>query len=131
MLMPALYAHSEPRKVKVDFSTPPADGQGGPPVHHVKPGSDGMRDIGPPSPGNRVLLLRGLNFHSSGEDIIRRVSQEIARMLGKVGREKEAEKAICRVALVVDRETGSKWGFAFVELATTEVSFLKHISLRS
>lgn len=119
--MPALHAHSEPRKVKIDFSQPSGSENAG--VFHAKPGSDGMRDIGHAGAGNRVLLLRGLNFHSSGEDIVKKLGQEIARMVGKQGREKEAEATICRVALVVDRETKSKWGFAFVELVTAEVSF--------
>jgi RNA-binding protein 5/10 len=119
--MPALYAHSEPRKVKIDFSQP-INNDYSSSVVHVKPGSDGMRDIGSAGGGNRVLLLRGLNFHSTGEDLVHRLGQEIARMVGKQGREHEAESAICRVALVIDRETRSKWGFAFIELATTEVS---------
>ena len=125
--MPALHAHSDPRKVKIDFAAPSSDAPGGSDfgshVQHVKPGSDGMRDIGTPGEGNRVLLLRSLNFRTTGEEITRRLAQEIARMLEKSGREKEAEGAICRVALVVDKETKSRWGFAFVELATTEVSF--------
>jgi len=129
--MPALHAHSDPRKVKIDFAAPQAEMPGrsdfGPHVQHVKPGSDGMRDIGTPGGGNRVLLLRSLNFRTSGEEIIRRLGQEIARMLEKGGREKEAEGAICRVAVVIDKETKSRWGFAFVELATTEVSYSRHL----
>lgn len=124
--MPALHAHSDPRKVKIDFAAPPSDAPGGSDfgghIQHVKPGSDGMRDIGTPGGGNRVLLLRSLNFRSTGDEIARRLGQEIARMLQKGGREKEAEGAICRIAVVVDKETKSRWGFAFVELATTEVS---------
>ena len=87
--MPALFAHSEPKKVKIDFSTPlgtPADpareqiaypqGSGGH-SHPGRPPSDGMRDIGSPGGGKRVLLLRGMNYHTSGEEVIRRFSHEI------------------------------------------------------
>jgi len=81
-----------------------------------------MSDIGSASGGNRVLLLRSLNFHTSPAEIIARLGEEIARMVGKQGREKEAEAAVCRVALVVDAQTKSRWGYAFVELVTAEVS---------
>ena len=133
--MPALFEHSVPKKVKVDFSTPlgtPADPsnsampQGGPRLeprvqHPGRPPSDGMRDIGSPGGGKRVLLLRSMNYHTSGEEVIRRLSFEIARLVGKPGREIEAESAIVRVVRIVDRDLRSSWGFAFVELATPEV----------
>ena len=81
-----------------------------------------MRDIGPPGGGKRVLLLRSLNYSTTGEEVVRRMSHEIARLAGKVGREREAESAICRVVVVVDRTSRNSWGFGFVELATPEVS---------
>ena len=131
--MPALFEHSSPKKVKVDFSTPlgtPADPsssqipQWSIGHHPGRPPSDGMRDIGSPGGGKRVLLLRGMNYHSTGEEVIRRFSQEIARLVGKVGRERDAETAIVRVVRIVDRESRSSWGFGFVELATPEVSLV-------
>ncbi len=137
--MPALFEHSGPKKVKIDFSTPlgtpadPSNAQGGqwsaPPNHYhsVRPPSDGMRDIGSPGGGKRVLLLRATNYHTSGEEVIRRLSQEIARLVGKVGRERDAETAIVRVVRIVDRESRSSWGFAFVELATPEASLSRLI----
>lgn len=131
--MPALFEHSDPKKVKIDFSTPlgtpadPSNSRGGQwtGVHHANPGrplSDGMRDIGSPGGGKRVLLLRSMNFHTSGEEMIRRFSHEIARLVGKVGRERDAEKAIVRVVRIIDLASRSSWGFGFVELATPEVS---------
>ncbi|ORY25257.1 hypothetical protein BCR39DRAFT_292207 [Naematelia encephala] len=129
VLMPALYAHSDPRKVKIDFSTPqgvPNDSSaqtvGPSSFRYDRPLSDGMRDIGPPGPGKRVLLLRGLDYHASANEVARRLGQEVARMLGKQGREREAEKTVCRVVLIVDRESRSSWGFAFVELVTAELA---------
>ena len=82
-----------------------------------------MRDIGAPGGGKRVLLMRGMNYHTTGEEMIRRLSHEIARLVGKPGRERDAETAIVRVVRIVDRETRNSWGFGFVELATPEVSF--------
>lgn len=129
ILMPALYEHSDPKKVKIDFSTPlgvPNNETGIPQPgiqhHHGRPPQDGMRDIGPAGAGKRVLLLRGLDYHASSTDVLRRLAQEIARMLGKVGREKEAEKAVCRSVVMIDRAGRSSWGFGFVELATADVS---------
>jgi RNA-binding protein 5/10 len=129
--MPALFAHSDPKKVKIDFSTPlgaPADpsnshgGQWSGGHHAGRPPSDAMRDIGSPGGGKRVLLLRGMNYHTTGEEVMRRISHEIARLVGKVGRERDAETAIVRVVRIVDREARNIWGFGFVELATPEVS---------
>lgn len=125
--MPALYAHSDPRKVKIDFSTPqqnPHSGHGSyqsAPMY-VRPGHDGMRDIGSPGGGKRVLLLRGLDSMTTPDEVIRRIGQEIARMVGKQGRESEAESSIVRVVLIVDKSARSSWGYGFVELATSEVS---------
>jgi RNA-binding protein 5/10 len=91
-----------------------------------------MSDIGSAAGGNRVLLLRSLNFHTSPEEIIARLGEEIARMVGKQGREKEAEAAVCRVALIVDAQTKSRWGYAFVELITAEVSYtLRGVAFRA
>ena len=126
--MPALYEHSSPRKVKIDFSAPvgsisnDTSGSHSAPTYQARPAHDGMRDIGSPGNGQRVLLLRGLNYHSKGDEIVWRLSQEIARLVGKVGREKEAEGTICRLVLIVDRAARSSWGYGFVELATPEVS---------
>lgn len=127
VLMPALYAHSDPRKVKIDFSTPqqnPHSGHGSyqsAPVY-VRPGHDGMRDIGSPGGGKRVLLLRGLDSMTTTDEVIRRIGQEIARMVGKQGRESEAESSIVRVVLIVDKSARSSWGYGFVELATSELA---------
>lgn len=131
--MPALYSHSVPKKVKIDFSSEPRPYER-PIVHHQQrsdeqqelvhtiPGHDGMRDIGPPGGGKRVLLLRGLDPESSANGVIRRIAEEVARLVGKIGREREAEGTICRVVLIVDRYSHESWGYAFVELATSEVS---------
>jgi hypothetical protein len=70
--------------------------------------------------GSRVFRM--LDWNSRGDEIIWRTSQEIARLLNKVGREKEAEGCIVRVATIQDKAgRGASWGFAFVELVTSEV----------
>lgn len=125
--MPALYAHSEARRVKIDFSAPAhghnaADHNQGaelaPSQRH-----DGTQDMGSAGGGNRVLLLRMLDWNTRGEVLIHRLSQEIARMLGKQGREHEAAQAIVRAATIHDMVgRNASWGFAFVELVTAEVS---------
>ena len=127
--MPALYAHSEAQKVKIDFSTPLGVSNAGPGDHSqpLEPARrhDGTRHIGQPGGGKRVLLFRMLDWHTRGEEIIWRTSQEIARLLNKIGIEKEAESCIVRVATIQDKAgRGASWGFAFVELVTSEVSLL-------
>ncbi|WWD08598.1 hypothetical protein V865_006711 [Kwoniella europaea PYCC6329] len=130
VLMPALYSHSNPRKVKIDFSAtlPSSEGHGStgqPYVHqptYVRPAHDGMKDIGVFGAGKRVLLLRGLDASTTSNDIVSRVSQEIARMMGKIGKEIAAESTIVRVIMIVDRNVRSNWGYAFVELATAELA---------
>jgi hypothetical protein len=65
-----------------------------------------------------------LDWNTRGEEIIWRTSEEIARMLKKQGKEMEAEDCIVRVATIQDKAgRGASWGFAFVELVTSEVSF--------
>jgi RNA-binding protein 5/10 len=125
--MPALYAHSEPRKVKVDFAATHANDASTyapPPPREttMRVPHDGMRDIGAPGGGKRVLLLRGVEAGTHGAEVARRLGQEIARMVGKLGREKEAETAVTRVVLIVDRSSRESWGFCFAEFATAEVS---------
>ncbi|OCF30828.1 hypothetical protein I316_07551 [Kwoniella heveanensis BCC8398] len=134
VLMPALYAHSEPRKVKIDFSSqpPPAQPSGQreqpaaqtytPPPMYARPAHDGMRDISTPGDGNRVLLLRGLDSNTTAKEIIVRMSHEVARMMGRTGQEAAAESTIVRVILIVDRFARSSWGYAFVELSTAELA---------
>jgi hypothetical protein len=64
-----------------------------------------------------------LDWNTGGQEIIWRTSQEIARLLNKQGREKEVENYIVRVATIQDKlGRGASWGFAFVELVTSEVS---------
>ncbi|WWC68946.1 uncharacterized protein I206_102882 [Kwoniella pini CBS 10737] len=130
VLMPALYSHSNPRKVKIDFSATQSSstshGNDGQSYQHqpqyVRPAHDGMKDIGTFGGGKRVLLLRGLDASTTANDLISRMSQEIARMMGKVGKEIAAESSIVRVILIVDRNVRSSWGYAFVELATAELA---------
>jgi RNA-binding protein 5/10 len=124
--MPALYAHSEAQKVKIDFSTPLgiSNASGPTDTQQLEPARrhDGTRHIGQPGGGKRVLLFRMLDWNTRGDEIIWRTSQEIARLLNKVGREKEAEGCIVRVATIQDKAgRGASWGFAFVELVTSEV----------
>ena len=124
--MPALYAHSEAQKVKIDFSTPlgMSNQSGSTDTQQLEPARrhDGTRHIGQPGGGKRVLLFRMLDWNTRGDEIIWRASQEIARSLNKVGREKEAEGCIVRVATIQDKAgRGASWGFAFVELVTSEV----------
>lgn len=81
-----------------------------------------MRDVGPMGDGNRVLVLRQLDAGSYGEAVIKRISEEIAKLLGRNGQEKLAEQAIQRVVTIVDKAGSQSWGICFVELVTTEVS---------
>lgn len=143
--MPALYAHSEARRVKIDFSTPvgvpnPSVSTTAPQADYNEPPADfaparrhdGTRDIGTPGGGKRVLLLRMLDWSTRGDEIIWRLAQEITRMTGKQGRENEAEQCIVRVATIHDKVgRGASWGFAFVELVTTEVSRIPNLKERS
>ncbi|WRT65424.1 uncharacterized protein IL334_002367 [Kwoniella shivajii] len=133
VLMPALYAHSDPRKVKIDYSATQApvntghshEGPSHTFVHqpqYVRPAHDGMKDIGVFGGGKRVILLRGLDANTTASDVTTRISQEIARMMGRVGRELAAESTIVRVILIVDRNVRSSWGYGFVELATAELA---------
>lgn len=131
--MPALYAHSEPKKVRIDFQVifeqpaPPPQTQYQPPVNnHFPPQSaraphDGMRDVGTAAGGNRVLLLRQLDSGTHGDAIIRRIAEEISKILMKPGEEKLGEMAINRVVMIVDKNQGGGWGMCFVELVTAEV----------
>jgi RNA-binding protein 5/10 len=128
--MPALYAHSQAHKVKIDFSAPlgasASNGAGPIDISTLEPARrhDGTRHIGQPGGGKRVLLLRMLDWNTRGEEIIWRISQEIARLLHKQGEDKEAEGCIVRAATIQDKAgRGASWGFAFVELVTPEVSY--------
>jgi len=125
--MPALYAHSDPQKVKIDYSAPSHGSEEARAVD-VAPARrhDGTRDIGQPGGGKRVLLFRMLDWNTRAGEIIWRTAEEIARMLNKPGAEVEAEQCIVRVATIQDRAgRGASWGFAFVELVTHEVSILR------
>jgi RNA-binding protein 5/10 len=123
--MPALHVRSEPKKVRIDFAAPR---DASTIVHsHIPPQSarlphDGMRDVGPMGGGNRVLVLRQLDAGTRGDAVIRRISEEIAKLLSRVGEEATAAHAINRVVPIFDRAGGQSWGICFVELATSEVS---------
>ncbi|KAL1410167.1 hypothetical protein Q8F55_004172 [Vanrija albida] len=124
--MPALYTHSDPKTVKIDFAGSRADshrapGGAAPPFSAAPRGHDGMRDIGSPGEGQRVLLLRHLDQGTSAGEVTRRLAEEISRMIGK-GSERDAEAAIARVVMITDRGTTAPWGFAFVELVTPELA---------
>ncbi|ORX36419.1 hypothetical protein BD324DRAFT_628787 [Kockovaella imperatae] len=129
VLMPALYAHSDPRKVKIDFSATltgsnaaDSGSSANATARFPQPGDDGMRDIGPPGGGNRVLLLRGLSHHSTPGEISFRVGEEIARLVGRPGQGDEAQRAVVRLVSIVDRAARNSWGYCFVEFATVELA---------
>ncbi|TXT11024.1 hypothetical protein VHUM_01775 [Vanrija humicola] len=125
--MPALYSHSDPKTVKIDFAGARADSNrgapgGAAPAFAATPrGHDGMRDIGSPGEGQRVLLLRHLDQGTYAGEVTRRLAEEISRMIGK-GSERDAEAAISRVVMITDRGTSEPWGFAFVEVVTPELA---------
>jgi RNA-binding protein 5/10 len=122
--MPALYPHSGPKRVKIDFAGTRGEAGSAPAAATAFPpavrGHDGTRDIGQPDGTQRVLLLRGLDAGTYAGEISHRMVEEVARMLGKSVR--EAEGAITRVATIVDRTTEGLWSFAFVELVTPELA---------
>ncbi|KLT41040.1 hypothetical protein CC85DRAFT_329392 [Cutaneotrichosporon oleaginosum] len=118
--MPALFAHSEPRRVKIDFAGSRLD-DAPTPVPQLGARHDGTRDIGQPGGGSRVLLLRGLDPGTYAGEVVRRLAEEITRMLGK-GTQRDAEACISRVVMIVDRASAISWGFAFVELVTPELA---------
>lgn len=128
--MPALYGHSEPKRVKIDYAGNKEERDRG--GHHghshgghapVQSGMqmhDGTRDIGAPGAGGRVLLVRGLDPGTYVGEVTRRFADEIARLLGKDVR--QAETTITRVVMINDRATGNPWRYAFVELASPELA---------
>lgn len=118
--MPALFAHSEPRRIKVDFAGSRLDDAPAP-APQMGARHDGTRDIGQPGGGSRALLLRGLDPGTYAGEVVRRLAEEITRMLGK-GTQRDAEACISRVAMIVDRGSAISWGFAFVELVTPELA---------
>lgn len=127
--MPALYGHSEPKRVKIDYAGNKDErdrgghshGHGGhAAAHSGMQVHDGTRDIGAPGAGGRVLLVRGLDPGTYVGEVTRRFADEIARMLGKDVR--QAETTITRVVMINDRATGNSWRFAFVELASPELA---------
>lgn len=125
--MPALYGHSEPKRVKIDYAGNKEErdrgghhGHGHAPAHSGMQVHDGTRDIGAPGAGGRVLLVRGLDPGTYVGEVTRRFADEIARMLGKDVR--QAETTITRVVMINDRATGNPWRFAFVELASPELA---------
>ncbi|GMK54548.1 hypothetical protein CspeluHIS016_0111340 [Cutaneotrichosporon spelunceum] len=120
VMMPALFGHSEPRRVKIDFAGSRLE-DAPPPAPQMGARHDGTRDIGQPGGGSRVLLLRGLDPGTYAGELVRRLAEEITRMLGK-GTQRDAEACISRVAMIVDRASSISWGFAFVELVTPELA---------
>jgi RNA-binding protein 5/10 len=123
ILMPALYAQSEPKRVRIDFAAPLArdtvtdvrqkNGQ----VPH-----DGMRDVGTPANGNRVLLLRQVDPSATLEMVSERIAQEIARLVGRPGETTQSCEAIERIVAISDKAEGWSWGIYFVELATADLA---------
>ena len=126
VLMPALHEYSEPRKVKIDFSASMtgsnAPGGSSSGSYAPRPGHDGLRDVGSGANNNRVLLLRGLNYYSTPAEIIARLGQEIARLVGNTARPAQGEKTICRLVLMLDKNARTSWGYGFVELATHQLA---------
>lgn len=120
--MPALHAHSEAKRVKIDFAGSRPElgaGSGDAPVQPTGK-HDGTRDIGQPGGEQRVLLLRGLDPGTYAGEVARRLGEEISRMLGKGPQ--HGESCVSRVVMVVDRLSGLSWGFAFAEIVTTELA---------
>lgn len=56
-----------------------------------------------------------------GDEVIRRLSEEIARLVDKPSLTRTAEETITRVVMIVDRASSQSWGMCFVELATADV----------
>lgn len=121
ILMPALYAQSDFKRVTIDFAAPPItttdvrqkNGQ----IPH-----DGMRDVGTPANGNRVLLLRQVDASASATLVIDRITQEISRLVGRPGESTLAVAAVSRLVHISDKTEEWSWGIFFVELATAELA---------
>ena len=120
--------------VRVDFS---ASSSNGGREHVDRNGNDGMRDIGPPGNGNRVLLIRGLDAQTSQEEVRDRLSAEIVRLAASSpsngrGPVTDGRQAIRRVVIIRYKNTKISTGLAFVELVSTEVAaaLLAHLLSR-
>jgi RNA-binding protein 5/10 len=90
-----------------------------------------MRDIGPNGGGNRVLLIRGLDVLTRGDEVVCRIGEEIDRLVGReqvgsiLGR-----RAIQRVIMISDVRTKVGWGFGFVEFFQPEVGCVPWLDRR-
>ena len=90
-----------------------------------------MRDIGPNGGGNRVLLIRGLDVLTRGDEVVCRIGEEIDRLVGRdqvgsiLGR-----RAIQRVVMISDVRTKVGWGFGFVEFFQPEVGCVRLLDRR-
>ncbi|KAK4685451.1 hypothetical protein P7C73_g4697, partial [Tremellales sp. Uapishka_1] len=128
--MPAMTEHFEAKRVKIDYATPQIGGGEGAGSYGYSGNAygggnrphAGERDIGKADGGNRVLLLSQLDPGTSAQEILRRLGEEIARLVGKEGRGREAEATVARVVSIVHRESRNSWGFAFIELVTSQLA---------
>jgi RNA-binding protein 5/10 len=119
--------------LKIDFSA----GNSSSSRDYERGRNDGVRDIGPPGNGNRVLFIRGLDSETSQEDLRDRLGAEIVRLAGASSVASkfpimDGRPAIMRVVLIRHRNSKSSCGLAFVELASTELAsaLLAHLLSR-
>lgn len=132
--IPPLFPGCLPMDVRVDFSASTSSGGR---EHAERNGNDGMRDIGPPGNGNRVLLVRGLDPQTSQEEVRDRLSAEIVRLAATMpgdgrGSVTDGRQAIRRVVIIRYKNTKISTGLAFVELVSTDiaVALLAHLLSR-
>jgi hypothetical protein len=105
--IPPLFPGCDPMDVRVDFSSHTSTNTR---EYVDRNGNDGMRDIGPPGNGNRVLLVRGLNSQTSQEEVRDRLSAEIVRLAETMpssdrGKVVDGRQAIKRVVIIRHRNT--------------------------
>jgi len=132
--IPPLVPGCDPMDVRVDFSSHTSTNTR---EYVDRNGNDGMRDIGPPGNGNRVLLVRGLNSQTSQEEVRDRLSAEIVRLAETMpshgrGKVVDGRQAIKRVVIIRHRNTKTSIGLAFVEFVFTELAaaLLAHLLSR-
>lgn len=134
--VPALTPFCQTMNVRIDYSAGRSTSQRDPNDWN---GPDGMRDIGPPGNGNRVLLIRGFGPHTSQEELRDRLGAEIVRLVSSASGSSSSDDtvadgrpAIERVVLLRQRSHKTSTGLAFVQVTSPDLAgaLLAHLLSR-